>query len=395
MRRRFFILTAVLFVALLLAGCAGDTGPEGPAGPAGPEGPAGPAGEGASVGVFGAEYVGMETCGACHTEIYDVFTMSGHPYKLNKVVDGQPPTYPFTEITALPEGYEWSDISYVIGGYNWKARFVDLNGYIITGDENATTQYNFYNENLDLGDNWVGYHAGETEKPYDCGTCHTTGYQPDGHQDDLPGMVGTWTEPGIRCEECHGPGSLHAANPYGVALEIDRNSEACGDCHIRGDVTQIDAKGGFIKHHEQYEELFQSKHITLDCVTCHDPHAGVVQLREADVQTTRTTCENCHFAQIENQAVEVHTKFVDCVTCHMPRVSKSALGNAEIYQGDIRTHVMAIDPFQVGQFTEDGAYSLSQISLDFACRQCHNDVSGPGLPKTDEVLLGAADGYHD
>jgi len=46
-------------------------------------------------------------------------------------------------------------------------------------------------------------------------------------------------------------------------------------------------------HHEQYEELFQSKHIVLDCVVCHDPHAGVVQIRKADAQTTRTRCENC------------------------------------------------------------------------------------------------------
>ena len=388
-----WILVVVILGALLLAGCAGEAGPPGPEGPQGPEGPAGPAGE--LMGVFGAEYVGMETCAECHTGIYDVFQMSGHPYKLSKVVDGQPPTYPFTEIPSPPEGYEWSDISYVIGGYNWKARFVDLNGYIITGDENATTQYNFFNEDLKMGDNWVGYHAGEVDKPYNCGTCHTTGYNPEGNQDDLPGMVGTWSEPGIRCEECHGPGSLHAANPYGVALKVDRSSESCGDCHIRGDVTQVNAKGGFIQHHEQYEELFQSKHITLECVDCHDPHVGVIQLREAGTQTTRTTCENCHFDKQANQAVEVHKNFVECVTCHMPRVTKTALGNADIFQGDIRTHVMAIDPFQVGQFSEDGSVALSQLSLDFSCRQCHNDISGPGTVKTDEVLLEAAAGYHD
>ena len=38
--------------------------------------------------------------------------------------------------------------------------------------------------------------------------------------------------------------------------------------------------GGFIQHHEQYEELFQSKHAVIDCVQCHDPHTGVVQLRQ-------------------------------------------------------------------------------------------------------------------
>ena len=41
--------------------------------------------------LFGADYVGSDTCGVCHEETYDVFIQSGHPWKLNKVVDGQPP----------------------------------------------------------------------------------------------------------------------------------------------------------------------------------------------------------------------------------------------------------------------------------------------------------------
>jgi hypothetical protein len=397
MRKNHFLAIALVTVAVLLISCAGEVGPAGPVGPEGPVGVAGPAGAAADAAVFGAEYIGMEACGECHVETYDTFVMSGHPFKLNKVVDGVPPTYPFTEIDDhLPEGYTWDDITYVIGGYNWKARFTDANGYIITGDAEATTQYNFFNEELGIGDNWVGYHAGEVDKPYNCGTCHTTGYSPEGHQDDLPGMVGTWTEPGVRCEECHGPGSLHAANPRGVALKVDRDAEACGDCHYRGDKTAVDAKGGFIKHHEQYEELFQSKHIALDCVVCHDPHAGVIQLRKAGEPTTRTTCENCHFEQVENQAVSIHKKAAECVDCHMPKITKNALGVKEAFTGDIRSHVMAIDPNQVGQFTEDGAYSQSQIALDFACRSCHNDTDlGIAEVKDDAVFLEAATGYHD
>jgi len=46
-------------------------------------------------------------------------------------------------VTTPPEGYTWDDITYVIGGYNWKARFIGTEGYIITGDEDATSQYNF------------------------------------------------------------------------------------------------------------------------------------------------------------------------------------------------------------------------------------------------------------
>jgi len=398
------ILTSFLLVAvvLIMAACGSEQGPEGPVGPEGLQGAPGPAGQDGDPGppglsgLDGVDYkfpvfIGSENCAECHEELYDVFIKSGHPWKLNKVEGGQPPDYPFTDVTSPPEGYDWDDISYVIGGYNWKARFVDQEGFIITGDEDATTQYNFYNDDVDLGDNWVAYHAGE-EKPYDCGACHTTGYSPDGNQDGLPGLIGTWAEPGVQCEECHGPGSNHASHPMSFEMKVDRDSAACGDCHFRGAIEEVDASGGFIRHHEQYEELFQSKHSAIDCVQCHDPHAGVVQLRKTSYsQTTRTECKNCHFKESQNVKLEFHPK--NCVTCHMPRVTKSAVGDSERFTGDIRTHLMAIDPNQIGQFNEDGTAALSQLGLNFVCRQCHNP-DGIASLKSDEELIEAANGMH-
>lgn len=403
MRRALWIFALLLLVAsLVLTACAGDEGAEGPPGSQGDPGPPGPAGTDGEPGPPGSPgedganfdppvFVGSEACSECHQELSEIFNQSGHPYKLTKVVDGQPPDYPFTEIPSPPEGYTWDDISYVIGGYNWKARFIDQEGFIITGDENATTQYNFYNPDLDMGDNWVAYHAGE-EKPYTCGSCHTTGFSPEGNQDGMPGLVGTWAEGGVQCEECHGPGSAHIRHPLSYGMDIDRDSSACGDCHFRGVVEEVDASGGFIRHHEQYEELFQSKHITIDCVVCHDPHTGVIQLRETDApQTTRTECGDCHFKEEQNFNLRFHS--IECIECHMPRVTKSALGDPEIFTGDIRTHLMAIDPNQIGQFTEDGSQALSQLGLNFACRHCHSD-EGMASPKTDEVLKDAANGIH-
>jgi hypothetical protein len=311
------------------------------------------------------------------------------------VVDGQPPEYPYSEVPEPPEGYTWDDITYVIGGYGWKARFIDKDGYIITGpDETATTQYNLANPIVGTGTGWVGYHAGEVKKPYNCGTCHTTGYKPEGNQDGLPGMVGTWSEPGIHCEECHGPGSNHIASPYGVAMKVDRSAEACGDCHYRGAVEAIDASGGFIKHHEQYEEVFQSKHRALSCIACHDPHEGVVQARKEGTPTVRVDCESCHFKEAQSQKSATMKAMVQCVDCHMPRITKSAVGNAEAYTGDIRTHLWAIDPYAISQFSEDGKTAISQVSLDFACKSCHRSGGG-ALVKTGEELQNTAIGYHD
>ncbi len=335
------------------------------------------------------EYAGAESCQECHEEIYETYMETGHPYKLNKVVDGQPPEYPFTEVSSPPEGYTWDDITYVIGGFGWKARFIDKEGFIITGDEDAATQYNFYNETLEMGDNWVPYHAGE-EKPYNCGPCHTTGYQAEGNQDGLPGLIGTWTEPGVRCEECHGPGSQHNESPYLVEMKVDRDSEACGACHRRGEVESIDASGGFIKHHEQYEEMFESKKRLMRCVDCHNPHETVKYSQGLGI---RTACENCH---LENERFQKITdrKHGECVDCHMPRVTKSALGDAERFTGDIRTHLMHISPFDVSQFDEEGKFSQPYLSLNFACRSCHYE-GGPASVQTDEALMDHALGYHD
>jgi len=419
MNKKWILLIGLLLGAIfLLTACQGPQGEEGqpgPAGPPGPEGPQGPPGEAAeapptpaepAAGMAGAEYVGSTTCGGCHKDIYDTFINSGHPWKLNKIVDGQAPVYPFRELAELPQGYTWDDISYVIGGYWWKARFMDKEGYIIT-DEPGTTgnteylnQWNYANDYIPMDAGWVTYHSGEEKLPFDCGACHTTGYSPNGNQDDLPGIVGTWAEPGVQCEACHGPGSLHMANPQGVKPVVNRSAEMCGECHRRGDVEFVDAKGGFIEHHEQYEEMYQGKHIVLECTDCHDPHTGVKQLEAADLPTTRTQCVNCHADQARYQKNQMHKAInLACVECHMPRIVKTAWGDPETFTGDIRTHLMSINPAQIEQFytvvegDTEKSYSYSEIGLNYACRHCH--VQGKGSVKTDEELVNAAYNYHE
>jgi len=392
--------------SLFIAGCASRPGPVGPAGPTGPQGmpgPAGPAGQDGLPGPAGQDglsyappqFIGTDACAECHQDIYEKFVRSGHNYKLNAVVDGQPPEYPFSTLPAPPDGYTWDDITYVIGGYNWKARFIDQRGYIITGDADAKTQYNLFNRDLNMGNNWVAYSAGQVDKPYDCGSCHTTGYSPIGNQDGLPGMIGTWAAPGIQCEECHGPGSLHVEAPLSYQLKIERDSAACGQCHVRGDGPEtVPARNGFIQHHEQYDELFQSKHSALQCVACHDPHEGVIQLRQTGEQTTRTQCASCHFREEKYQAISIHSNVnVSCIDCHMPRATRTAVGNAAMFTGDIRTHMMGINYDLTSQFTEDGLFALPQLSIDFSCRSCHIE-GGSARPRSYEELRPAAVGYH-
>jgi predicted CXXCH cytochrome family protein len=406
LRKWVIFIVGILILTCLLASCTGpqgEQGPVGPSGPAGPEGPAGPVGEPAqntseTAMVVAAEYVGDQICSGCHYDLSQIYIKSGHPWSLSSVTGGISPDYPFTQINSTPKGYTLKDISYIIGGYFWKAIFVNSEGYIITDapgssdDPTYLNQFNFGNSMIGLSSGWASYHAGAAEFSFTCGSCHTTGYDNGGSQDNLPGVVGTWAQPGVRCERCHGPGSLHANNPEGVRMVVERDSALCQECHTYKDVhpATLEVGNGFIQHRDQYGDLSQSKHQILDCLTCHDPHSGVVQLRQEGQQTTRLLCQDCHFQEAQFQNNASHTaRSIGCTDCHMPRLIQSGSANPQGFTGDFRTHVVAIDPRQINQFNEDGTLASGQISLNFACRRCH------GTTKSDTELLTAAGGYHD
>ncbi len=399
-RRLALFIGGALILAAVLAACAGPQGAQGqvgPAGPAGPEGPAGPVGEtgpAGEPGPTGATYAGAQLCAGCHPDIAKTYMNSGHPWSLT-AVSGSTPSFPFSEISTLPHGYTISDISYIVGGYDWKAIFLNAQGYIITdapgatGDASYLNQLNLGSVSLGLIPGWSSFHAGEENVSFNCGACHTTGYNKGGNQGDLPGIVGTWTEAGVTCEACHGPGSLHATNPQGVRMLVPTGSQACRQCHEYVPTNQLTVSNGFIQNSDQYGDLSQSKHQVLDCLTCHDPHSGVVQLRQASLQTTVLQCQDCHWQEAQFQSNPRHiAQNVGCTDCHMPRLIQNGSANLKGYMGDMRTHVVAIDPLKISQFNADGSLATGQISLDYACRHCH------GSTLTDAELLAAASDYH-
>jgi hypothetical protein len=271
---------------------------------------------------------------------------------------------------------------------------MDSKGYIITGDESATTQYNFEHKGLDIPAGWVPYHAGEENLPFDCGSCHTTGYSPQGHQDDLEGIIGTWAFPGVQCEECHGPGSRHTEDPQGVRMVLDRSSQQCGECHVRDNPAQIDASDGFERHHEQYEDLYNSKHFAISCVTCHDPHASALYTDETvnPTQGILQTCEACHWSKLTQNSSR-HSS-LECIDCHMPPMALSAVGDLARFTGDIRSHQFSINANpEAPQFNEDGSLVMPYLTLEYACKHCHN---GENYSDRDlDELAERAAGYHD
>ena len=181
------------------------------------------------------------------------------------------------------------------------------------------------------------------------------------------------------------------------AMDVDRDSEQCGPCHIRGDVSGIPASNGFTRHHEQWNELATSQHRSLDCVDCHNPHQSAKYTDNDWNPNTGiiSACEDCHWQ--EAQVANTDTMGgLECKDCHMPPMSKSAIGDVANFTGDVAGHLFSINPdTDAEQFSDDGGQTNPYITLDYSCRWCHRpDGAGPGGVKTDEELEESATGYH-
>ena len=327
-----------------------------------------------------------------------------------------------------PESY--ADVSYVLGGFGWKVRFLDLDGYRVTGD---AVQYNFGNAS------YSSYENDDVDLTFSCGNCHTTGWRHYddvlnfNRQDGLPGMDGTFEFTGIQCESCHGGGSNHVrtsgdknliaklAQPRTTAdFAADMGYGkpiACSECHTRDgekdyptyqspyetnegfmDVQggRIQASGGLIRHHEQYDELlgihpddsmagstrssgFQGA--KLSCVGCHDPHATTLyQDVSGNDPGVPVDCTACHS---DKTITSGGMTALECIDCHMPKQVKSAIktfenGTDSPDLGDIKTHILKIDLTTTNQFTGDGAFAYPWITGEFACSRCHSD-DGPSF----------------
>ncbi|MCL1048686.1 Ig-like domain-containing protein [Shewanella abyssi] len=342
-------------------------------------------------------YVGSASCAGCHSGKHESFVKTGHNFKLTKIEDGGIPEFPFTDVTGAidfitgadntlgaPTSYD--EASYVVGGYHWKMRWLDADGYIVTG---SGVQYNLEANDGVLGaESMGGYHAGDVDKKYNCGNCHTTGWKrnttedgddrnKDGHQDGLIGMDGTFAQAGVQCESCHGAGSFHAKAPSKdniVKVATARTTEdfladdmaygkavTCAECHTRDGekdypsfVTpyntafpegskvggRIVANGsGLSKHHQTADEILGVNPTTgeetrsdafmstkMNCSTCHDAHMSTVNSDKPGHEAALVKeCSDCHTKEFaENGWAAAPHAATECTTCHMPEMAKSA-----------------------------------------------------------------------
>jgi hypothetical protein len=348
-------------------------------------------------------FVGSDTCKMCHLEHYDSWKMTMHSRMLQDAKANEDALIvPIDEkriradLAKLEEKLKVpsdkvyvpkiDDILYTIGS-QWKQRYLvkkDGTLFITPIQYNADTH------------RWVNYHEKDWDKrPWlkKCGGCHSTGA-------DLE--KGTFNEPGVACEACHGKGSWHAALPKTAVFEkrltivnpakltMGVAAQICGSCHNRGHATKVKGagwpvgyapgkaletyyestsyEGGDVKHvyanefskghHQQFIDWQQSKHAAegVTCTSCHYVHQiGIPPTRSQTMAAGSKQCLSCHEILNNNLAHSIHS-FANCVGCHMPRIAKSA------ESGDIHSHVF------VTLLPRD---TLENPKVPNSCQTCH------------------------
>jgi nitrate/TMAO reductase-like tetraheme cytochrome c subunit len=326
-------------------------------------------------------YVGSAACATCHSGKHETFAKTGHNFKIMKNPGNDAPVFPYTPATTItgaidllvdstpnndlgaPTSYD--EVSYTVGGYGWKMRWLDKDGYIVTGEN---VQYNIRNAEgeLNIPDNHPGdadvmgdYKATEFNYKYSCGNCHTTGWKRTTdvaggdtrnplRQDDLPGMNGTFAEQGVQCESCHGAGSFHIASPskdnitkIAAARTTDDfladdmgygKAVTCAECHTRDGEKdyptfvshyndafpegskvggRIISSGGLSKHHQTGDEMLgvvPEDHGAYKAGDEIGPKSGMAC----------TSCHDSHKSTLNQDSADgLHSGAVkECTACH-------------------------------------------------------------------------------
>ncbi|MHB8893617.1 MAG: multiheme c-type cytochrome [Candidatus Geothermincolia bacterium] len=300
-------------------------------------------------------YVGAAGCATCHREIFQQWSQTGHARILHR-----PGAIEARDIP-LPVGLTTADISYIVGGFRWKAIFLDRQGYLVTsnGSGPGANQFNLQ------GRHWVDFRPGE-KVPYDCGRCHTTGYSAEGHQNGLPGIVGTWRLDGVQCESCHGPGARHARSS--LRGDIITRPDGCASCHRQESTEGIPLVGNFLAPYTEANQLEKSKMQSLGCTGCHDPH-------RSGEGSQRRTCATCHpgVAQVYRESLMAKAR-VGCIDCHMPPVGRLAEARPDSLHGDLRSHLFVIRHHtEFPKQTAGGAnFNPGFLTVDHVCMPCHD-----------------------
>jgi predicted CXXCH cytochrome family protein len=378
-------------------------------------------------------FVGSERCSSCHGREASAWKTSQHHRALQAAAkstvlgrfdgatfekDGVATTFRerdgrFLIDTAGPDGKPGTfEVKYTLGLEPLQQYLLEMPGgrlqaFGIAWDSQPAASggqrwFDLYpGQKLAAGDpiHWTGI---QQTANYMCIDCHVTNLR-KGFDVSANAYQSTWSEAGVGCEACHGPGSAHVASPRvsklpahfparahnvwgtdpdkrpqvaeeGRAAEV----ETCGRCHARRSqltdavhagqnladgfrVSPLEA-GLYQVDGQMRDEVFnhgsflQSRMFAkgVSCSDCHDPHTQKLRAEG------NALCEQCHQpARYESRTHHFHdpaSKAGQCVSCHMPIVT-----------------YMIVDPRHDHSFRVPRPDLSAKLGVPDVCSECHRD----------------------
>ncbi|HEX5139097.1 MAG TPA: multiheme c-type cytochrome [Planctomycetota bacterium] len=384
-----------------------------------PSSPPGPPSSPDTKVVDHAEFVGSARCAACHEGEHSPWHGSGHARALGEpsaatgAFDGKPvgEATPLTEdgvpvVRVDARGGRAPGhhrVTWVVGGTNELYLFTDARGawrVLPIAWSGASTAWEPAGDVL--SGLWGPFQGDPRQVVFnrDCAMCHATrfdpGFRPEGQAEVFFSKV---AEPGVGCEACHGPGSVHArwheekrAGAYEAPAKLTRGGPGgCIVCHgvheflfaLPDDPAvpaaelavsrDFDGPGFFadgrrsVVHGEG--AAFAGSRCAkggATCLSCHPPHGDAQPVGDAP-------CTRCH----DGFARKEHTFHdgVSCLDCHMPRLFAAPFGFC-------RDHaIRGPEPALTERF-----------GIPNACGVCHADKTAAWTREAKEKWYGPADG---
>nr|WP_225444613.1 multiheme c-type cytochrome [Pseudomarimonas arenosa] len=290
-------------------------------------------------------YVGSSSCQDCHQTQHEGWHDSAHRKMMRKATE--PGVMNASWHAEGAPAFTEDEVVWVIGS-KWEQQFMGADGHTETL---LPAAWSILRSGWKLT-GWDGWQAPVPLRR--CHGCHTVG---------LDVTDGSFVEPGIGCESCHGRGAWHEEVHGSGGMTAGLDAETCGQCHARGNSPSGEyffpvgfEPGGSLEdkfvfsqpdylqnssqwwgtgrerdRHQQFQAWQRGGHadalkslgssydgrfgpVERECYQCHSAEYAVFPEKAKDAELVPelgVTCSVCH-----NVHGELDSQRMTCVDCH-------------------------------------------------------------------------------